>query len=656
MHSCKDATAPPGTATPPSIGDLSDSENDFLSHQLIIDPLRARYHLTSAPIRLVQKKLDESSTSCNRASAPVRLPSFGIRGLCCQGPYNFRAASFTVHRREETRYMATLTTHDWPIEKHGMSKEEIAQVKYRSEPSQDVVLTLPLAATLYERLHILSFPCLHFVQHIGVLSDGSKWVHGMECIAKQEKCGIYSFSCEVWGFGPEIEYAPNMKERVHFFPCALGGRNAHGPDDSPKLYILYALRQLNGGPLPVASSHLTIELHAWDNYAKFDFFHDWWAALEAAVLDRGERELQCRRETKTGRAMFGNLKWLLVILRRCLWTQSLSPYLAGGRDVPCGSHTRTSGAPEMMPSTRIRHGEFESLITSVRVTVSGVVVAASAATTGFGRFASEFSVSAFLAILAHSFSRSTHDSDPTRPAIPQTSSAAPRIPMSPPRAGPAAPAAGFTMEGLRVRIGGLPLKARSGAVGDCLEDGVVMDGEVASGSVTQQADWSSHYKELWDDPTIEEAEANERERWIFVKDRNGALSLDKVTSLQSHFIIEREEAEKLKEAKRRFSSRIRDEQVARPKGQRSRMLNRGHGTYQATRRRTIDSGRSLVAKHSKEAVEAVMAKTQESAHVHIPAEDQKRAIGAAVATAVAAKEAELNRNTRLTSRNPSRTN
>ncbi|KAH9169047.1 hypothetical protein EDB89DRAFT_1908881 [Lactarius sanguifluus] len=115
-------------------------------------------------------------------------------------------------------------------------------------------------------------------------------------------CEVWEYDFTVDSFSPEIEHAPNMKERAHFFLCALGGRSAHGPDDSPKYYTLDALRQLNGGPLP-------IQLHVCDDCAKFDFFHDWWAALEAAILDRGElgvRELQRRRETKTGRVEVGD--------------------------------------------------------------------------------------------------------------------------------------------------------------------------------------------------------------------------------------------------------------------------------------------------------------------------------------------------------------
>ncbi len=140
-------------------------------------------------------------------------------------------------------------------------------------------------------------------------------------------------------FGPEIEKTSSLKERAHFFPWALGGRNAHGPEDSTKYFTLDALMKLNGrpaSPSPFVTSHslinlgrgnlghefidvlkidiegaefdtltaflaankphspfssttlpigqLQIELHAWDDYENFGFFHDWWVALEGAGL------------------------------------------------------------------------------------------------------------------------------------------------------------------------------------------------------------------------------------------------------------------------------------------------------------------------------------------------------------------------------------
>ena len=40
---------------------------------------------------------------------------------------------------------------------------------------------------------IPSFQCPHHVERIGVLGDGGKWVCGVERIATQEKCVVYSF-------------------------------------------------------------------------------------------------------------------------------------------------------------------------------------------------------------------------------------------------------------------------------------------------------------------------------------------------------------------------------------------------------------------------------------------------------------------------------
>ncbi|KAH9026992.1 hypothetical protein EDB85DRAFT_1893160 [Lactarius pseudohatsudake] len=102
---------------------------------------------------------------------------------------------------------------------------------------------------------IPSFQCPRHVERVGVLGDGGKGVCGMGRNAEQEKmsstrsvarAGTNSESSfevalleraqgrEVWGydftidsFSPEIEKTPNPKKR---------GRNAHGPEDSPKSY------------------------------------------------------------------------------------------------------------------------------------------------------------------------------------------------------------------------------------------------------------------------------------------------------------------------------------------------------------------------------------------------------------------------------------
>jgi hypothetical protein len=40
---------------------------------------------------------------------------------------------------------------------------------------------------------IPAFQCPHQVERIGTLGDGGKWVCGMDRVAKQDKCVIYSF-------------------------------------------------------------------------------------------------------------------------------------------------------------------------------------------------------------------------------------------------------------------------------------------------------------------------------------------------------------------------------------------------------------------------------------------------------------------------------
>jgi hypothetical protein len=40
---------------------------------------------------------------------------------------------------------------------------------------------------------IPAFQCPHRVERVGTLGDGGKWVCGLERVAKQGKCVIYSF-------------------------------------------------------------------------------------------------------------------------------------------------------------------------------------------------------------------------------------------------------------------------------------------------------------------------------------------------------------------------------------------------------------------------------------------------------------------------------
>ncbi|KAI9435095.1 hypothetical protein H4582DRAFT_2080017 [Lactarius indigo] len=187
-------------------------------------------------------------------------------------------------------------------------------------------------------------------------------------------------------------------------------------------------------------------------------------------------------------------------------------------------------------------------------------------------------------------------------------------------------------------------------------------------TLTQERDQLLAEKEAWSKPSSEATEAKaakdewESEKADLVKGRDEALSQAKVA---------REEAEKLKEAERglrmsneKLGARMRDQLMARQKATEEQDAAIKAAVDKATSElRSAPSAASeeltkqhaeelkaleerLVAKHREElekAVEAAAAKAQESvpAPVVTPtAEEQKAAIDAAVAAALAAKEAE----------------
>ena len=47
-------------------------------------------------------------------------------------------------------------------------------------------------------------------------------------------------------WGPEIINDPELKDRAHFKPFALGGTNNHTDNDNPKYWTLDSLMELNG--------------------------------------------------------------------------------------------------------------------------------------------------------------------------------------------------------------------------------------------------------------------------------------------------------------------------------------------------------------------------------------------------------------------------
>ena len=113
-------------------------------------------------------------------------------------------------------------------------------------------------------------------------------------------------------FGPEIELESDLKHRAHFFPYALGPKDAFSADEDPKTYNLRTLMEQNnhgfidvlkidiegnefdslevfvdsfhGGPLPFGQ--LQIELHPLEesDWQDFPKFLKWWEKLEEAGL------------------------------------------------------------------------------------------------------------------------------------------------------------------------------------------------------------------------------------------------------------------------------------------------------------------------------------------------------------------------------------
>jgi len=47
---------------------------------------------------------------------------------------------------------------------------------------------------------IPAFQCPHKVERVGTLGDGGKWVCGLDRVAKQDKCVIYSFGLPLTPF------------------------------------------------------------------------------------------------------------------------------------------------------------------------------------------------------------------------------------------------------------------------------------------------------------------------------------------------------------------------------------------------------------------------------------------------------------------------
>ena len=113
-------------------------------------------------------------------------------------------------------------------------------------------------------------------------------------------------------FGPEIELESDLKRRSHFYPFALGPKDAFSLIDDPKMYTLRTLMERNGHgfidvlkidiegnefeslevfidsfhgePLPFGQLQLEVHVFGHSEWQDFPKLLRWWEKLEAAGL------------------------------------------------------------------------------------------------------------------------------------------------------------------------------------------------------------------------------------------------------------------------------------------------------------------------------------------------------------------------------------
>ncbi|KAI9452236.1 hypothetical protein BJY52DRAFT_947626 [Lactarius psammicola] len=79
--------------------------------------------------------------------------------------------------------------------RYAVAVQERLELIKKWGPRDDAVDPYPTHGELYTiwDFFIPAFQCPHRVQRVGTLGDGGKWVCGLDRVAKQDKCVIYSF-------------------------------------------------------------------------------------------------------------------------------------------------------------------------------------------------------------------------------------------------------------------------------------------------------------------------------------------------------------------------------------------------------------------------------------------------------------------------------
>ncbi|KAH9015613.1 hypothetical protein EDB84DRAFT_1525885 [Lactarius hengduanensis] len=194
-------------------------------------------------------------------------PSFGIGALYYRDPYSSRVASLAARlHEEETRYAAKLKARQGLIKKPGPIKEIESHGDF----------------------FILSFQCPHHVERVGVLCDGGKRVVTAGINGKSSFKAALLELCE-YDFTVDSAVvtlmAPRIRPNYTFDALKKPNDRPASPIPSPCHTFIDMLKiDVEGAEFDTLTVFLETHklLSLWDDYGKFDFFHDWWAALEAA--------------------------------------------------------------------------------------------------------------------------------------------------------------------------------------------------------------------------------------------------------------------------------------------------------------------------------------------------------------------------------------
>ncbi|TCD66335.1 hypothetical protein EIP91_001484 [Steccherinum ochraceum] len=267
--------------------------------------------------------------------------------------YNYVDASEYFQTRSSTRWLANLLAQQEQSYKEHLERREGLVRKFG--PTAEDVESFPDSQKLYTLwdFFIPAFQCPHRVERVGNLGDGGKWMCGMDRVARQKDCVIYSFGlngevsfeaellqrapgCQIWGYdysvqsiGPDIENGidrnnASLASRAHFHAYALGGTDAH--TSNPPTHTLKSILQENGHTF---IDILKIDVESWEFEALENFVKEYIESGE--VLPVGQMQIEIHATVSSGYSRFAKFKawWekLEAVGLRPFWTEPNMVYL-----------------------------------------------------------------------------------------------------------------------------------------------------------------------------------------------------------------------------------------------------------------------------------------------------------------------------------------